>query len=210
MSIASRISAANRKRKYEHFLAAFPLSESTAILDVGYSNKEYSDSENYLERHYPYPKNITALGVTEPGEFAERYPDVKTVVYDGTVFPFADKQFDVCWSNAVIEHVGDRDRQILLLREIRRVSRAAYITTPNRCFPFEVHTKFPLLHWLPKPWFDHALRMLGKEWAAGDFMHLLSLREIKALLAEAGIEACTIAKNRFCGFAMDFSISMRF
>lgn len=210
MSIADRVSGANRKRKYEHFMNTFPTDAATTILDVGYSNREYSSNENYLERHYPYPRNITALGVVEPMEFAERYPMVRTVVYDGKTFPFADRQFDICWSNAVIEHVGDHDRQLLFLREVKRVSRMAYLTTPNRFFPVEVHTKLPLLHWLPRPAFNRALGWLGREWAAGDFMYLLSLRQIRALLAEADITDYTITKNRVLGFTMDYSISMRF
>ncbi len=138
MSIAYRISGANRKRKYALFQREFPIHETTTVLDVGYADDEYSETDNYLERHYPHPHNITALGVVEPKKFHQRYPQVNTVVYDGKVFPFTDKQFDICWSNAVIEHVGDRDRQLLFLREIKRVSRSAYITTPNRHFPVEV------------------------------------------------------------------------
>lgn len=208
MKLADRVSRANRQRKYRHFMHVFAPGPQTTILDVGYSNREYSESENYLERHYPHAHNITALGVVEPGEFAVRYPHVRTVVYDGTIFPFEDKKFDLCWSNAVIEHVGDRERQLLFLREMKRVARRAYFTTPNRYFPIEVHTKLPLVHMLPRPMFDRVLRLLGKEWAAGDFMYLLGKQQLVSLLRQAGIECYTITANRFCGFAMDYSVCM--
>ncbi|MCC8109508.1 MAG: class I SAM-dependent methyltransferase [Planctomycetes bacterium] len=194
MFIANTISAANRKRKYEQFIRSFQPGPETTILDVGYSNKEYSNNENYLERHYPHLHNITALGVVPPGEFARRYPSVRTVQYDGKFFPFGDKQFDIIWSNAVWEHVGPHDRQLLFLNEIKRVARRAYITTPNRYFPFEVHTKLPFFHYLPRRQFDRILRALRKEWAAGDFMFLMSLGDVKRLLAEAGIDKYRIHK----------------
>ncbi len=63
------------------------------------------------------------------------------------------------WSNAVLEHVGTRDDQLLFLREVRRVGRRVFLTTPNRHFPVEVHTRTPLLHWLPKPVFERYLRL---------------------------------------------------
>lgn len=206
MSIAERISGANRKRKYELFLRAFKPTATTTILDVGFADKEYSESENYLERHYRHPGNITALGIEEPAEFSRRYPQVKTAVYDGREFPFADGQFDICWSNAVIEHVGDRECQLLFLSEIKRVGRAAFLTTPNRYFPIEVHTRIPLLHMMPKSVFDRAARLVGKGWAAGDYMLLLSLNEIRSLLADAGIGEYTIIKNKMFGFTLDFCI----
>ncbi len=57
--------------------------------------------------------------------------------------------FDVVFSNAVIEHVGDRERQEALVREALRVGRRVFVTTPNRWFPIEVHTRLPFVHWLP-------------------------------------------------------------
>ncbi len=63
---------------------------------------------------------------------------------------------------------------------------------------------------LPKPAFDCFLKWLGKDWAAGDYMFLLSLPEIESLLAEAEITNYTVHKNRFLGFPMDFSIIMKF
>ena len=63
--------------------------------------------------------------------------------------PFDDGSFDVVFSNAVIEHVGDRERQGQLVREALRVGRRVFLTTPNRWFPVEVHTRLPFVHWLP-------------------------------------------------------------
>ena len=41
------------------------------------------------------------------------------------------------------------------LQELMRVARHGYVTTPNRYFPVETHTRVPLLHiLLPKRIFD--------------------------------------------------------
>lgn len=87
---------------------------------------------------------LTALGVNAPKVFKERYPKVKAFQYDGNAFPFGDKEFDVCWSNAVIEHVGNIDKQQFFLSEVKRVAPKAFLTTPNRLFPIEVHTPVAL------------------------------------------------------------------
>jgi hypothetical protein len=46
----------------------------------------------------------------------------------------------------------------------------------------------------------------GKSWAAGDYMHLLSLREIKEILDKCGIKKYRIIKNRILGLIADFVI----
>lgn len=204
MSLAYRISAFNRQRKWQRFLELVAPTSETSILDVGYSDHEYSATDNFLEKHYPWRQQITALGIEEPVEFRPRYPDVKVVQYNGADFPFEDGQFDVCWSNAVVEHVGGYDRQRKFLSEIRRVSRRAFVTTPNLFFPIEVHTRTPLLHWLPKRWFDRFLHWRGQDWATGDYMHLLSRGAIIDLLAEAGVNEYQILTNRLGPFVLDF------
>ncbi|NCU44414.1 class I SAM-dependent methyltransferase [Candidatus Falkowbacteria bacterium] len=206
MSLAYRISAYNRQRKWRIFQALIQPTASTSILDVGFSDQEYSATDNFLEKNYSHPEMITALGTDEPSEFTGRYPLVKAVRYDGKTFPWTDQSFDLCWSNAVIEHVGSRADQLMFIKEIKRVSRQAFITTPNRYFPIEVHTRTPLLHFLPKPLFDGYLRLIGKKWAAGNYMNLLSLAEIKELLRLAKIKDYRIIKNKFLGFTLDFII----
>lgn len=205
MSIAHKISAYNRRRKWNTFLKIIRPTHYATILDVGFTENEYSETDNFLEKNYPYPHNITALGIDTPKIFSERYPQIKTVKYDGGKFPFDDKEFDICWSNAVIEHVGNRDKQMLFLKEIRRVAKTAFITTPNKYFPVEVHTSTPLLHFLPKKIFDMYLLLIGKKWATDDYMNLLSYKDIRKLLKKAEINNYKIIRNRLL-FTLDFVV----
>ena len=69
---------------------------------------------------------------------------------DGRDLPFADGEFDLGFSNAVVEHVaGGREGQRRFVHELCRVSGSVFVTTPNRWFPLEVHTLLPFVHWLP-------------------------------------------------------------
>ena len=206
MSLALKISSFNRDRKWNLFLKEIAPTEDTQILDVGFNEIEYHSTDNYLEKHYPYLENLTALGMDEPNQFKQKYPQVNAIQYDGNTFPFADNEFDVCWSNAVIEHVGQRDKQLYFLKEIKRVAKKAFITTPNRYFPVEPHTRTPLLHYLPKSIFDKYLTMTGQEWAAGDYMYMMSENELKTLLANAGITDYKIINNKLGGFTLDFVV----
>lgn len=204
--LAYRVSDWNRKRKWVHFLTEFRPTPEARVLDVGFQDRSFHKGDNYIEENYPWRKQLTALGIVEPDHFARRYPDVKVVVYDGGQFPFPDQAFDIVWSNAVVEHVGDREAQLNFLSECARVGRRMFLTTPNRYFPVEVHTRIPLLHWLPKSTFDGILRRLGKGRFAGEYMNLLSARQLRRLLADAGLGEARIKRNRFLGFTMDFVV----
>jgi SAM-dependent methyltransferase len=98
---------------------------------------------------------------------------------DALALPFADGEFDVVFSNAVIEHVGGREQQRRFVSEALRVGRRVFLTTPNRRFPIEVHTRLPLVHWLPERLTHAAYRALGKGWATE--IHLLSSRRLRSL-----------------------------
>ena len=209
MSIINKISTFNRNRKYNYFIEVFNPQATDSLLDVGFTDNDDLGIGNYLERYYPYQSQITALGITGCESFSKRYPEVKVIVYDGKIFPFEDKSFDIGWSTAVIEHVGDNDAQLLFLKELLRTCKQVYFTTPNKYFPIELHTRIPLLHWLPKHIFDSIIKFTSKKWAAGDYMNLLSGRQIKSLLKKAGVTNYTIKKNRLGGFAMDFCIVIR-
>jgi hypothetical protein len=205
--LAYTISAKSRAKKHGIFLEELqPLSHET-ILDVGVNAVEYSDTDNYLEKFYPHRENITAVSLDDISELKDLYPEVTLVRADGTKLPFGDDTFDIAYSNAVIEHVGQRDNQQKFLNELVRVSRRGYLTTPNKFFPFEIHTRVPLLHILfPKKLFDTFLRLIGKSWATGDYMYLLGQKDLEALMSNTSITDWSLHKNTFCGFTMTLTL----
>lgn len=140
----------SREKKYQQFLSLTKPSNEARLLDVGVADQEYSPVDNYLEKKYPYPHNITALSICTLEEFQKRYPQIETVSYQGGKFPFRDKEFDIIFSNAVIEHVGSFQQQLLFLKEISRVGYQFFFTTPAREFPIEMHTNYPFIHWFSK------------------------------------------------------------
>jgi SAM-dependent methyltransferase len=206
MKLAHKISKFNRGRKYNYFLQKINPLAKDKILDIGFTDNEYSEEANYLEKHYPYRDNITALGLENSGNFNTMFPEVTIVTYDGNCFPFTDKTFDIGWSNAVIEHVGNREKQVLFVKEMLRTCHLVFFTTPNKFFPFDLHTQLPIVHWLPKKLFDRILHFIGWEWATGDYMNLLSKKQIISICKEAEAKNIIIKRNRFIGFTMDFSI----
>ena len=188
--LAGAISHKSRIKKWLQFLEWAKTTPETTLLDIGVNTTEYSANDNLLERLYAYPENITVVGLEDNWQtFETRYPKIKTVTADGTKLPFEDNAFDIAYSNAVIEHVGNREKQVAFLQEMSRVAKRGYLTTPNRLFPIEVHTRIPLLHlFLPKKAFDWVATAIGKGWAAGDYMHLLSEQELRTLLMAAQLE----------------------
>lgn len=189
MGLADRISLRSRRRKFALFMKTMAPTEETAVLDIGvddfaFGSRGAGESSgcgtlNFFEELYPWPERITALGLHAGTAFRESYPRARYVQGDALDLPFADGEFDVVFSNAVIEHVGGRDEQRRFVQEALRVSRRAFVTTPNRWFPVEVHTRLPLVHWLPDPLAHRAYGLVRKPWAAEN--HLLGPRALRDL-----------------------------
>jgi SAM-dependent methyltransferase len=184
VKLADRVSLRSRERKLGLFLETMKPTPETTVLDAGVDDAAFGAeigcaTLNFFEEHYPWPERVTALGITPGDTFSEHYPGIRYVQGDACALPFADGEFDVLFSNAVIEHVGGRERQQAFADEALRVAARAFVTTPNRWFPVEVHTRLPLVHWLPERAAHRAYDLVRKPWAKEN--HLLGPRDLERL-----------------------------
>lgn len=197
--LASRVIVGSRKRKWRLYESVFPPKPGERVLDVGVSVHDGLPGENYFLRRYPFPDQMTGVGISDLTPLAARYPEITFVQADGRSMPFADNEFDIIHSNAVVEHVGPRKEQACFVRELVRVARRGVITTPNRWFPLESHVRLPLVHWLPRSAALAVLRSFGhSKWP----VWLLSEKEFRALFpADVSV---TIESQRLAGWPAVF------
>jgi SAM-dependent methyltransferase len=175
--VASRVSMRSRERKLQLFLELLQPGPETTVVDVGVTDAPFGagSTDNFFEALYPWPERITGVGRTELDRFAAAFPQVRAVQADGRELPFGNAEFDLGFSNAVVEHVaGGREGQRQFVHELCRVARRVFVTTPNRRFPLEVHTLLPFVHWLPK---GPRERLLPFD----DLLDPLSARDLEAL-----------------------------
>jgi trans-aconitate methyltransferase len=160
--IAHRLSARSRREKLRRLYELIGTDPSTTIIDIG-AGSEWQHSENFLERDHPFPEQITAIchEENELPSLRAKYPRVNWVWGSGEALPFPDGAFDVAFSNAVLEHVTNHDHRREFIAEMLRVARICVLTTPNGMFPIELHTKLPLVHWLPNSWHNKLVNALG-------------------------------------------------
>jgi SAM-dependent methyltransferase len=187
-SVGERLTVIARDRIYAKFLACCRPSATDTILDVGVSDV-INDAANVIERKYPHPRRITAAGIGQAGAFRAEFPDVAYAQIEANrPLPFPDRAFDIATSNAVLEHVGGRDKQLLFAREMLRVARRVFITVPNRFFPFEHHTAIPFMHYGDASFVVACAWLNKSEWADENNLVLMSKARLASLMP-AGIDA---------------------
>jgi SAM-dependent methyltransferase len=177
-----------RERMFSRFMEIFSPDSETTILDVGVTNDTTQQESNYFEHLYPYPQRIVCVGTEDGSHLMQQYPGLKyQSVEAGKPLPFKDRQFDIVFSNAVLEHTGSREMQAKFLTEICRVGRQFFVTTPNRWFPVEHHTGLPFLHYLPARWFRSLVRHTSyRYWAEEHNLNILTARELRQILPVQG------------------------
>jgi hypothetical protein len=181
--LAERLVINARARIFEDFMARMRPRPSERVLDVGVSDV-INDAANMLERAYPHPHNITACGIGEGSEFRRVFSEVEYVRIEPNVaLPFPDKTFAVATANAVLEHVGSLDNQVLFVGELCRVALRVFVSVPNRLFPIEHHTALPVAHY-QRYLFRAACRVAGKsEWTRRENLILMTRKRLWELAA---------------------------
>ena len=170
-SLASRL---RRKRVEMLCRLAEDFSEPVRVLDVGGYIGFWKQHAAFFAKRC----HVTALNLDGTASATE--PDFVQVKGDArSMTQYTDQSFDLCFSNSVIEHVGTLYDQMAMAREVRRVSKAYLVQTPNRYFPLEPHYLLPLWQFYPKALrrMLHTRFMLG--WMKRQTDPLLALAEIE-------------------------------
>jgi len=143
--ISGRISPIFRGKRIQRFLQMFDPGPRTRVLEVGGLPRSWEG--------VPIEFQMTILNTTdlEDHESAFLTSSMNFVIGDGTKMPWADGEFDIVFSNSVIEHLGTAEAQAAFARECRRVGKAYWIQTPAREFPIEPHYFGPCVHWFSRP-----------------------------------------------------------
>ncbi len=193
-AIFERLSQRSRRIKMAMLQQYLPLQGTERVLDIG--SQVDHQGRQVLER-FQNQSRITAVNILPAHLEAIRaaYPTIETVQADARKLPFRDQEFDLVYSNAVLEHVGDFEDQQRMAHEVRRVGKRWFLTTPNRWYPFEFHARMPFLSWLP----PRLMHKVARLWAynhvqhryrsGNDYsdVHLLTARQLKLLFPDSSI-----------------------
>ena len=145
-----------RRRRLDCFRRLFRVDETTRILDLGGSVPFWQKAGIQAD--------ITILNLSAPPRTLPRgFHYVQGDARDLSRYP--DGQFDVVFSNSVIEHVGDQCDQEKMAHEVRRVGQGYFVQVPNRNFPIEPHFLFPAFQFLPR----HLRCFVARHWPYGWF-----------------------------------------
>jgi hypothetical protein len=189
-----------RRRRMKMFFELFAPAETAHVVDIGglvttwlgQANEEFARFPVTIVNHRDYP-------VIDPIRF-------RAVSADARTLPFCDGEFDIAFSNSVIEHVGTWEDQKAFAREASRVAMGLWIQTPARSFPIEPHLLAPYVQYLSRPMQHRVARWTLRGWMQPDRVHriiddirLLTYREMKELFPD-----CTILRERVMGLTKSY------
>jgi SAM-dependent methyltransferase len=118
------------------------LPRPVSILDIG-GTQDYWNMMGFADENIHITLLNLQLQPVSGGSFT-------SVTGDATnLSGYADKSFDIVYSNSVIEHLFTAEAQAQMAKEVMRVGKNYFIQTPNYYFPIEPHWVFPFFQFLP-------------------------------------------------------------
>jgi hypothetical protein len=193
----SSISGKARARRWELLGEVFPDLPSYRVLDLG------GTADSWL-RAPVQPKSVTVLnlhaGELTVGRDDQELPGWLSLATGDACDPPAEirsADFDLAFSNSLIEHVGGAARRAMLARVVREAAPRHWVQTPYRYFPVEPHYVFPGYQFLPiaararlaRSW--PGVHTRATSWAAGVGValevELLSATEMRFLFPDGDL-----------------------
>lgn len=167
------------------------------ILDIG-STPDLDDHHNTLLHKIKNNDEITCFSNYDCSILKKLNPNFKIIKGNGLKTNLKDDSFDIVHSSATIEHVGNDYNQNLFIRECLRISKKkVIITTPNRYFPIDFHTKIPFIHFFPKKIHRKLLALTNNQFfSKEENLNLLSYNDLKKHLTKCNITNFEIVKYK--------------
>ena len=179
-----------RQKIFESYFQEMLVNKPIKILDVG------GTFDFWKQMGYDKNTNVQILLLNLMAEQVDS-ENIRSIVGDACdLSQFCDKQFDIVFSNSVIEHVGNHQRQIVMAKEILRVGKNYFVQTPNYWFPFEPHFLIFGFQYLPVSMKAFLVQKFNFGWLGrqndkkkalelADSVHLLSKRRLKKLFPDS-------------------------
>jgi hypothetical protein len=188
----------NRKKIYQVIEKNIEINVNTKILDVGTTPKP-EDHLNFFINAYPWIKNITCLSDQDCDALKLKYDEINILSGDARKIDLPNASFDIVHSHATIEHIGNANDQMDMIKECVRVAKEkVFIVTPNRYFPFDFHTKLPFIHMLPKTIHRKILYLFGENFFRFEKnLNLLSKKDLIKFCDKSNIKKYKIIVHKF-------------
>jgi trans-aconitate methyltransferase len=193
-----------RTKRMHDFEHDFGVNNTTRILDVGGTDYNWT-----LIQAEP---SVVVVNLEHADDGIQRdiKKNLKFEIGDGTNLTYADKSFDIVYSNSVIEHLFTYENQVKFANEIMRTGKSVYVQTPAYEFFMEPHLLTPFIHWLPASWEKKLIRRFSvwgiltkpTQQECDSFLaerRLLNYRDFKTLFA-----GCEIKREKFLFFTKSY------
>jgi len=126
------------------------ISSNDSFLDVG-TTPLLLKEENIIFRVFNKFKSFTSVSNQNCNILKKKYPKLKLVHSSIFDYNIKSKIYDIVYSSATIEHVGNLSSQKKFVKILYKLSKKfLIITTPNKYFPLDFHSKVLFLHYFPK------------------------------------------------------------
>ena len=125
---------------------SFPSIARMRVVDLG-------GTTDWWQRSPLRPAHVTVVNLFEPG--ASSSPWLTPVTGDACAAVDVlssvglATEFDLVFSNSLIEHVGGHAMRLRLAEQVHQLAPQHWVQTPYRYFPLEPHWLFPLMQFLP-------------------------------------------------------------
>jgi hypothetical protein len=136
-SVAERL----RLRRWNRLNREFPELNQMRVLDLG-------GTTIWWRRAPVQPRSVTVINLYEPGESMEWLHPIRGDACEAPKL-VRDEQFDLVFSNSLIEHLGGHGSRVRFAEAVRSLAPRYAVQTPYRYFPIEPHWLFPGMQFLP-------------------------------------------------------------